>query len=427
MIKNAIIQQKLEKESFLNKEYIPREKLSVFRQTLSSDLIKVITGPRRAGKSVFAFLLLKGEDFAYVNFDDEALLKPDNYDAVLAALLEVYPKSKYFLFDEIQNLDKWEIFVNKLHRRGYNLVLTGSNAHLLSSELATALTGRYATVEILPFSFSEFLLARGCQSTQTEASPEAKAKLLGFLEEYLRQGGYPEIITKNLEVKPYLQTLFDALLLKDVVKRFRVRYTQQIYDLAQFLMAHFAAEFSYTKLRKALNLRSTATVEKYCRYLEESYLLYALSRFSHKFKEQLKAPKKAYFVDNGFLTAKAFQISPNSGRLMENAVFIELIRRGYLPNDGIFYYKTHNNKEVDFILRKGTKVEGLIQVCMDLDSDGARKREQGALLEASEELDCSRLTILSWDTQSRELIKNKEIETVPLWKWLQGLSDDFQR
>ena len=427
MLKNTIIQQKLEKEGFLNRTYIPREKLNAFKPVLSSDLIKVITGPRRAGKSVFAFLLLKDEDFAYVNFDDEALLKPDNYDAVLAALLEVYPRSKYILFDEIQNLDKWEVFISKLHRRGYNLVLTGSNAHLLSSELASALTGRYAAVEILPFSFREFLLARNFQPAQTEASPEAKAKLLNLLEEYLRQGGYPEVTTKNLEVKPYLQTLFDALLLKDVVKRFRVRYTQQIYDLAQYLMAHFAAEFSYNKLRNALGLRSTATVEKYAHYLKEAYLLYALNRFSHKFKEQLKAPKKAYFVDNGFLTAKAFQISPNSGRLMENAVFIELIRRGYVPNDGIFYYKTRNNKEVDFILRRGTKTESLIQVCMDLDSEGARKREQNALIEAGEELDCSRLIILSWDTEAQESVKGGKVDIVPLWKWLLQGAQDFNR
>lgn len=420
MLKNVIIQQKIEKEKFLTRAYIPRDKLGAFKPSLPSDLIKVITGPRRAGKSVFAFLLLKGEDFAYVNFDDEALFKPGNYDAVLAALLEVYPKSKYFLFDEIQNLDKWEVFVSKLHRRGYNLVLTGSNAHLLSSELATALTGRYAAVEILPFSFKEFLLARNCQhaQAQTYATPEAKAAFLGLLEQYLRQGGYPEVATKNLDAKPYLETLFDSLLLKDVVKRFRVRYTQQIYDLAQYLMAHFAAEFSYTKLRNVLGLRSTATVEKYANYLEEAYLLYTLNRFSNKFKEQFKAPKKAYFVDTGLIMAKAFQMSPNSGRLMENAVFVELIRRGYAPNDGIFYYKTRNNKEVDFILRKGTKIEGLIQVCLDIDSDGVRKREFGALIEAGDELDCSNFIVLSWDTEAREAVKGKDIQIAPLWKWM---------
>jgi len=263
----------------------------------------------------------------------------------------------------------------------YHVPITYASVN--SSELSTALTGRYAAVEILPFSFREFLLARNYQPAQAEASPEAKAELLGLLEEYLRQGGYPEVAVKNLEAKPYLQTLFDALLLKDVVKRFRVRYTQQIYDLAQYLMAHFAAEFSYTKLRNSLGLRSTATVEKYAGYLEEAYLLYALNRFSHKFKQQLKAPKKAYFVDTGFLTAKAFQISPNSGRLMENVVFVELIRRGYLSNDDIFYYKTRNNKEVDFILREGAKIESLIQVCMDIDSEGARKREYSALIQTA--------------------------------------------
>ncbi|MBI3618090.1 MAG: ATP-binding protein [Candidatus Omnitrophica bacterium] len=158
--------------------------------------------------------------------------------------------------------------------------------------------------------------------------------------------------------------------------------------------------------------------EKYARYLEEAYLLYVLNRFSHKFKEQLKAPKKAYFVDTGFLAAKAFQVSRNSGRLMENAVFIELVRRGYVPNESLFYYKTRNKKEVDFILREGTKVQGLIQVCLDLDSEGARKREHGALIEAGEELDCRRLTILSRDTEAREPVKGGEIEIVPLWKWL---------
>ncbi len=418
MIKNAIIQQKLEKEKFLSRSYIPREKLGDFKTKLSSGLIKVITGPRRAGKSVFAFLLLKDEDFAYVNFDDEVLLKPDNYDAIFTALLEVYPKSKYFLFDEIQNLDKWEVFVNKLHRRGYNIVLTGSNARLLSSELSTALTGRYSAVEILPFSFREFLFARNYPPEQAAASPEAKAGLLSLLEEYLRQGGYPEVVVNNLEAKPYLQTLFDALLLKDVVKRFRVRYAAQIYDLAQYLMAHFASEFSYTRLRNSLGLRSTATVEKYLNYLEEAYLLYSLNRFSPKFKQQLKAPKKAYFIDTGFLTAKAFQVSPNSGRLMENAVFTELIRRGYLPNDGLFYYKTRNNKEVDFILRAGTKIEGLMQVCMDIDSEGARKREYSALIEAGGELNCNLLTVLSWDTEAQEPVKGGKINILPFWKWL---------
>jgi len=323
MLKNAIIQQKLEKERFLSRTYIHREKLGAFKTALSSDLIKVITGPRRAGKSIFAFLLLKDKDFAYVNFDDEALLKPDNYDAVLAALLEVYPESKYFLFDEIQNLDKWEVFVSKLHRRGYNLVLTGSNAHLLSSELATALTGRYTAVEILPFSFREFLLARDYRPAQAVAAPEARAEILGFLEEYLRQGGYPEVVVKNLEVKPYLQTLFEALLLKDVVKRYKVRFSQKLYDLALYLVSNFSAEFTFNSLKKALSFNSVNTLQKYLGYLEEAYLVFSLNRFSFKMKEQIRTAKKIYLVDNGFVQATRCSLS-----------------RELLKNIGVLLYET---------------------------------------------------------------------------------------
>lgn len=140
--------------------YIKREKLNFAQKFLDTDLIKIITGPRRAGKSVFAFLLLKNIKFAYINFADENLLKVKNYDEILNALFEVYPDAKIVFFDEIQNLNNWEIFVNKLQRRGYNIILTGSNAKLLSKELATNLTGRYINIEVLPFSFTEFLTAR---------------------------------------------------------------------------------------------------------------------------------------------------------------------------------------------------------------------------------------------------------------------------
>lgn len=416
MLKNTVLQQKNERDQMLSRTYIIREKLSVFKDSLSSGLVKVITGPRRAGKSVFAFLFLKGQEFAYLNFDDESLLKENDYDKFLAALLEVYPGCKIILFDEIQNLTNWELFVNKLHRRGYNLVITGSNARLLSSELSSALTGRYAGVEILPFSFGEFIACRGAKLDSS--ATEGKAALLALLDEYLRQGGFPEVAAGKLDAKSYLGTLFDAILLKDVVRRFRVRFTRQIYDLAQYLVANFASEFSYSSLRKSLGLRSTATVEKYVRYLEESYLVFVLSRFSFKLKEQLKAPKKAYFVDNGFVAARAFQFSQNTGRFMENAVFVELLRRGYTLNENLFYYKTRNKKEVDFCLREGLKVSGLIQVCFDASSPQAYSREVKALVEAGEEVQCASLTLLTWDIESKEAVKGAVVNFVPLWKWL---------
>lgn len=416
MLKNKVLQQKNERDQMLSRSYITREKLSVFKKFLKSGLVKVITGPRRAGKSVFAFLLLRGQEFAYLNFDDESLLKENDYDKFLAALLEVYPGCNTIFFDEIQNLPNWELFVNKLHRRGYNLVITGSNAHLLSSELSSSLTGRYAGVEILPFSFGEFITCRNAKIDLL--SPAGKAALLVLLDEYLGQGGFPEVASGIFDAKSYPGTLFDAILLKDVVRRFRVRFSRQIYDLAQYLVANFASEFSYSSLRKALGLRSTATVAKYVRYLEESYLVFVLSRFSFKLKEQMKAPKKAYFVDNGFIAARAFQFSQNIGRFMENAVFVELLRRGYTLNESLFYYKTRNNREVDFCLREGLKVSRLIQVCFDDSSPQVHSREVKALVEAGEELKCSSLTVLTWDMESKDTVKGIVVNFVPFWKWL---------
>jgi len=386
---------------------------------LDSDLIKIITGPRRAGKSVFSILLLKDKNFAYLNFDDDNLLKVDNYDEILKVLFEVYPESKFILFDEIQNLNNWEVFVNKLQRRGFNLILTGSNARLLSKELATALTGRCISVEILPFSFSEFLKAADFNFTSENlALPETKGNLLNFLDNYLKNGGFPEIVTKNLDVKKYLDTLFDAILFKDVVKRYNVRFSQKIYDLALYLISNFCSEFSFTKLKNILDFRSTNTVQNYLRYLEEAYLFFFLNRFSFKMSLQLKAPKKIYLCDNGFILAKAFRFSQNIGKLMENLVFLQLLRKGYRPNIDFFYYKTRNNREVDFIMRKDTEIKELIQVCYNLQEINVKEREIKSLIEAGRELNCFNFLIITWDEEREETYKNKTIKYIPLWKWL---------
>ena len=186
MINDIIQQHKLEKEKLLSKAYIAREQIPHAEKFLNSELVKVITGPRRAGKSVFAFLLLKDKDFAYINFEDENLLKIKNYDEIIQGIFEVYPDINRIFFDEIQDLPNWEIFVNKLHRRGYNLILTGSNANLLSKEMASALTGRYIPIEILPFSFKEFLLAKNrTYQNGVLFSPENKGSLLNLLRIYL--------------------------------------------------------------------------------------------------------------------------------------------------------------------------------------------------------------------------------------------------
>lgn len=419
MIKDFVLQHKKEKEELSSRNYVWREKLGYAGKFLDKDLIKVITGPRRAGKSVFSFLLLRNINFAYVNFDDENLLKVKNYDEILQAIFEVYPETKFIFFDEIQNLEKWEIFVNKLQRRGYNLILTGSNAKLLSKELATALTGRYISLEIFPFSFKEFLEFTHFKIDEEYIGlPEPKGKILNYLDMYLKNGGFPEVIVKKLEPKEYLQTLFDAVLFKDIVKRYKVRFSQKIYDLAVYLISNFSSEFSFTKLRNILEFRSTLTLQNYLKYLEEAYLFFCLNRFSFKMKEQIKAPKKIYIVDNGFVLAKSFQFSQNTGKLMENLVFIQLLRRGYKLNENIFYYKTRNGREVDFILKEGPEIKKLIQVCLETDNIEVKKRELKSLFEASQELNCRDLFVFSWDEEGEEKFKEKKIKFIPLWKWL---------
>lgn len=415
MLKQLLLQHKKEKELLLSKPYILREKLNFAKKFLKTDLIKVITGPRRAGKSVFSILLLKNKNFAYLNFDDENLLRVKNTDEIVKGIFEVYSEPEFFLFDEIQNLEKWELFVNKLQRRGYNLILTGSNARLLSKELATALTGRHIPIEIFPFNFREFLRAKNFDSKE-ELLPEAKGKILNYLDVYLKNGGFPEIVVKNLDPKTYLDTLFDAVLLKDVVKRYKVRFSQKIYDLALYLISSFSNEFSFTKLKNTLNFNSVNTIQNYLRYLEEAYLVFHLDRFSFKKKEQIKTAKKIYLVDNGFILAKSFQFSENIGKLMENLVFSELLKRGFKANETLFYYKTRNQKELDFILKEGNKIKALIQVCYFPDLE--TKREISALIEGSQELKCDELIILTWDKEAEEKIKNKKIKFIPLWQWL---------
>lgn len=419
MIKNIVYQHKLEKEDLVSREYVFRENLDFAKKFIDSDLIKIITGPRRAGKSVAAFLFLKGRDFAYLNFDDENLLKIKNYDEIIKAVFEVYPESKYLFFDEIQNLKNWEIFVNKLKRRGYNLILTGSNAKLLSKDLATALTGRHIPIEIFPFSFKEFLDAKGWEIKKEEINiPEVQGRILNYLDEYRRDGGFPEVIVKKLEVRTYLETLSSSILFKDIVKRYNVRFPQKIYDLNNYLNSNFSSEFSFSKLKNILEFRSTATLQNYISYLEEAFLIFILNRFSFKMKEQIKTPKKVYLVDNGFCSIAPSRFSQDFGRTMENLVFVEILRRGHKPNRDVFFYKTRNNKEVDFLLKKGINIEQLVQVCYRIEEVKTKERETRALIEASQDLDCNNLLIITWNRETEEIIRGKRIIFKPLWKWL---------
>ncbi len=360
-------------------------------ELLQNPLIKLITGPRRVGKSVFALLMLQGRNFAYLNFDDSQLLEKWDEDLVMSALDDVYPDYDFMLLDEVQNLPDWDLWISKLYRRGKKLIITGSNAKMLSSEMATALTGRYLQIEMLPFSLDETMRWKNISPEREEQA----AQVIVLADDYMRNGGYPETIPARSITKSYLSTLFDSILLKDVAKRHKVRNTTDLYNLATYLLSNFCNPISANELAGELGLSSVATTKKFCDYLNEPYLFFYLPRFNNKLKLMSKAPKKVYVVDNGFVQSAAFNLSENLGRLLENQVFVELLRRGYIPGQTLFYYRTRNDKEIDFVIRKGPKVEQLIQVCYDMTSEKTRKRELDALTEAAEELHCDNLLVIT--------------------------------
>lgn len=421
MLKATVSKQKQDKERLLSLPYVERTKGKDAKKWLSSDLIKVILGPRRAGKSVFALMFLKEQSFAYFNFDDESFPGEEkiDLDELMMELKLAYGDTKYILFDEIQNLPNWELFVNRLHRSGYNLVLTGSNASLLSRELATHLTGRHIPIEILPFNFAEILKAKQYEVTPDKLSlPDEKAKLLEYMTQYMTSGGYPEVITKGVDPRGYLDVLFDAVLFKDVVKRHKVRFSEQIASLGSYLINNVSGQYGSKKLANILGFKSQVTLEKYVDYLTEAYLIFPLIRHSTKTGIRLRSSKKTYVVDNGFVTAKAVQHSPNTGKLMENLVFTELVKKGNQPGHELFYYKTRNDREIDFVLKKGYQVMELIQVCYDMTDPDVEQREVKALVEAGKELNVSKLTVLTWNEKRVVEKDNLAIQFKPFWEWL---------
>ena len=273
MIRNILYQQLEERNALLKQAYIVRIDDAVKAAYLSTTLIKLISGPRRAGKSVMALQLLENQNFAYLNFDDDLLLKNFNEDTVIQGLNEVFPEYDYLLLDEIQNLPDWELWVGKLYRRGVNLVITGSNSKLLSHEMATSLTGRYLQMTVLPFSFSETIrFNKQLDPLDSNATPTEKGKMLGLLQTYLFNGGFPEIVLNPGILRNYLSSLFDSILLKDILKRFMIRQTNQFYDLSNYLLSNYTNLFTFNQIKETLDFNSVATVQKFIGYLQEPYL-----------------------------------------------------------------------------------------------------------------------------------------------------------
>ena len=414
-MKTILQNQRKERDELLSRPYLERRCNQDMDLLLNSHLIKLITGPRRVGKSTQALLMLRNRNFAYLNFDSQQLLDAWDADLVMRMLDDVYPGYEYLLLDEVQNLEAWDLWVSELYRLGKNLVITGSNAKMLSSEMATALTGKYLKVEMLPFSLEEFFDWN--KLDLSKLNPEQQADASALMDDYLRNGGYPEVVASRQLTRTYLDTLFDSIVWKDVAKRHSVRNVTDLNDLALYLVSNFCNPVSANELTEELGFSSVNTTKKFMDYLREPYLFYYLPRYNNKLKMMKKAPRKVYVVDNGFVAAKAFSLSDNLGRLLENQVFVELLRQGYDTDKTMFYYRSRNDKEVDFVLRKGTHIEQLVQVCYDMSNAKTEKREVDSLIECAAELNCSNLVIMS-NNEERTIEKDGyRIDVVPVAKW----------
>ena len=420
LIKRRLLEQKQEAQLILDQKLVKREKQKELHEALNAPLVKVIIGPRRSGKTVLALQSreILGDDYCYLNFDDEILGSIDTGDLnlVLELVIELFGQKSFLILDEIQNVDKWELFVNRLLRANYNIILTGSNSKLLSKELSSVLTGRSLTIELLPFSFAEYLDS-GNINISAQTTDEI-SRMRGYLKDYIELGGFPEVLFRltgsgmadTLRNK-YLKELFDATINRDVMHRHRVRFTRELIECANVITSNFARRTSSRKLAREIGV-SEHTLKKYTGFLEEAYLLFSVKKFSPKPLEIEKSIRKYYSIDTGYIHAKGLASSINFGFLMENLVALELKRRGH----EFYYYLLNDRNEIDFITRENRQITGVIQVSYD--ENELREREVSNGLATAKKLGAPGLTIVTWYGEGEEMKEGVPVHFVPLWKWL---------
>jgi uncharacterized protein len=411
LIKEIIIDQRalFEKEGFIERAFP--------RKFLTAKKISVIAGVRRCGKSTLLRQISKNlPSFCYINFEDERMLDFSyrDFNVLYEAFLEMYGNKNVYLFDEIQNIAGWEKFARRLFESGKKIFVTGSNAKLLSSELATVLSGRHIKFELYPFSFSEFLKFHKV-SVKKNPTTEEKSLIKRKLNQYMEYGGFPEIIES--EDKEELKQLYQDVLIKDLLVRFKIRETKGFRDIALFSLSNISTPVSYNNIRNLLGIKSVTSVKNYIDFFEEAYLFYSLFKFDYSVKKQIINDRKIYCVDTGIVNAVAFRFSENIGRNMENMVFVELKRRGA----DMFYHR--EKKECDFILRQGIKVTEAIQVAYSLADSKTEKREVDGLLEVMGKFNLDNGLIINQDQEEERKINGKLIHIIPLWKWLLDKND----
>ncbi len=381
IIEQVLAEQQFELANLSSKALCSRPEEQLVE--LDSDMAQVVIGVRRCGKSTLCYNVLKenGELFAYANFDDERFEEMTSKDlnTVLEVLYKMYGDFKLLFLDEIQNVDGWHLFVNRILRQGMRVILTGSNAKLLSGELATHLTGRHDKIELFPFSFADY-----CKCKEIDMkSPTTKAEAFrrSAFDEYLRQGGFPELLHKKNK-KGYVSNLVDNILKRDIEQRHKIKYIRAFEQLANHLLNISPAVVVEKDLARLFAFKSHHTVDNYIGYLKEAYLLAGLQKYSTKSKLRVR-DEKVYPIDVA-----------------------------------VYYFKNDDGYEADFVVCKGDKVEEVYQVSYDLTREKARAREIRGLLTASKHTRCDNLFLITDVERSEFEQEGKLIKIIPAYEWL---------
>jgi len=401
-------------EAFNNKHHLIEREIDI-TQYIRTEQVVIISGIRRCGKSSLLYLLkermrLEEGDYCYFNFDDERI---QNDITVLDTLyhlhIELYGKEPVLFFDEIQNINQWEKFINRIYEKGIKIFITGSNARLLSSEISTSLTGRNKIIELFPFSFSEYLRFKGNQVQLNRLTSKQKAIVKKEFNQYFGHGGFPLVVKENdLEL---INSYFQDILYRDIISRYRISQIHEIKEIALYFATNIGRVFSYSTLQTISGIKSLSSIKDYLDYYEQSYLFFYLKKFDFSIKKQIMNPKKVYSIDPAISHRLGFNFSENRGRILENIVYLELRRRG----KEVFYYTGKN--ECDFLIKEGLKIVEAIQVCYILEPTNTEREIKG-LEEAMQVYDIKKGTIITFSIDQTSLLSKKPIEVVEVWNWL---------
>lgn len=399
--------------------------LKQLRELEKTDMIVCIKGVRRSGKSTILMQYIKSliergidpKQTLYVNFDDFRFFSELELelisDTVQAYLEVINPKGIYYLFfDEMQRIKGWEYFVRSTYdRKKAKIFITGSSSKLMSKEFSTLLTGRHLDISIFPLSFQEFLSFKDVVVNKEDLLDliSKKREIKVLLRDYLEYGGFPKVVLTE-EKKEILKTYFDDIVTKDILERYRIRKANKLKALALYYATNISSLVSLNRIRKFLKI-SLDTVERFSSYLEEAYLSFFVRKFSYSLKEQEVNPRKVYWIDSGLRNALGFRFSQDIGKLYENLVFLELIRRG----KEVYYWK--NKEECDFLIKE-EKIKEVIQVCYSIENEEVRKRELNGLIEAMKKFNLRTGLVITEDYEAEEKFGIRRIKFVPLWKWL---------